>query len=57
MSYGVFTNDAAGEIKVEFIDFRKYKIILEFNINKCEFIYTYNVYSFPRGGHYVSFDF
>ena len=31
------------KIKVEFIDFRKYKIILEFTINKCEFIYTYNV--------------
>lgn len=31
------------KIEVEFIDFRKYKIILKFNINKCEFIYTYNV--------------
>lgn len=31
------------KIKVEFIDFRKYKIILEFTVNKYEFIYTYNV--------------
>lgn len=31
------------KIEVEFVDFRKYKIILGFNINKCEFEYTYNV--------------
>lgn len=30
-------------IKVEFIDFRKYKIILEIDTNRCEFVYTYNV--------------
>jgi hypothetical protein len=31
------------KIKVEFVDFRKYKIILEIDTKKCEFEYTYNV--------------
>ena len=31
------------KIEVEFIDFRKYKIIIEIDTNKCEFEYVYNV--------------
>ena len=31
------------KIEVEFIDFRKYKIILEIDTKKCEFEYVYNV--------------
>lgn len=31
------------KIEVEFVEFRKYKIILEIDTNRCEFIYTYNV--------------
>ena len=31
------------KINVEFVEFRKYKIILEIETNRCEFVYTYNV--------------
>lgn len=31
------------KIEVEFIDFRKYKIMLEIDRKKCEFEYLYNV--------------
>ena len=31
------------KIFVDFIDFRKYKIILEIGTKKCEFEYVYNV--------------
>lgn len=31
------------KIEVEFVEFRKYKIILEIDTNRCEFLYTYNV--------------
>ena len=31
------------KIEVEFVEFRKYKIILEIDTNRCEFVYTYNV--------------